>query len=285
MDRDIVMTCCRDECDIVETFVRFYLEVGFDGVHVIDNGSLDRTPGILEELIAERLPVTTEHDGHLGYERRLTDWFVRTGKRFSPRWLFFLDCDEFILFPSPVKDYLNGLPPDVNRLRLKQKEVYPGTSLSGGPLHFLLSRRIERQFNDTTKDVTRFYPDARVYGGKHRIDVPQASTLCPDDLFIRHYKYRTEAQAARKESNRCAAELTYSDTDLQAISAFELERTRDWIRYCRQAALEGRWRESFAPETDAIDDHAMADWAEAFFSRPTGRPLVRRWASALPNTM
>lgn len=275
MHRDIVMTCCRDEGDIIETFIRFYLEAGFNGVHVIDNGSVDRTPEILEELIAEGLPLTTEHDDHLGYERHLTAWFQCTGIRFSPRWLFFLDCDEFILFPCPVTVYLDGLAPDVNRLRLKQKEVYPARSLSRGPSHFLLSRRIERDFNDTTKDVTRFYPDARVYGGKHRIDVPQARTLCPDDLFIRHYKYRTEEQAARKESNRCASDLTYSDADLQAISAFELERTKEWIQYCRESALKGGWRESFAPETDAIEDHAMADWAQAFFSRPMGKPLTQ----------
>jgi glycosyltransferase involved in cell wall biosynthesis len=265
------MTCCRDEADIIETFVRFYLECGFDGVHVIDNGSSDRSRDILAELIEEGLPVTIEFDDHLGYERRLTAWFRSTGEHHSPRWLFFLDCDEFILFPCPAKAYLAGLPPGISRLRLKQKEVYPIQESTGQSSHFLLSRRIERDFNDTTKDVTLFHRCARVYGGKHRVNIPQSRTLCPDDIFIRHYKYRSEAQAALKERNRCEADLTYSDADLRAISAFGLKRTKAWIQYCRQAALEGRWRDSFAPNIDAVDDHAMADWAQSFLSRSMGR--------------
>ena len=269
---DIVMTCSRDEHDIIEAFARFYLRVGFDRVHIIDNGSVDGTSEIVEELIAEGLPVTLEHDDYLGYERCLTSWFKRVGERFSPRWLFFLDSDEFILFPSSVKEYLRSLPDCVNRLQLKQKEVFPNLDSAGERGHFLLSPRIERFFNDTTKDVVRFHPDAWVYAGKHRIDIPQPFTMHVNDIFIRHYKYRSETQAVRKEHNRCAVHQTYSGEDLASISAFGADRAREWILYCRQAAEEERWRESFARNVDAIQDNAMADWVKSFLPCILGPP-------------
>jgi glycosyltransferase involved in cell wall biosynthesis len=265
--RDIVMTCCRDEEDVIETFIRFYLEAGFDAVHIIDNGSHDRTPDIVESLIAEGLAVTFEVDDRVGYERYLTTWFRTIGERLLARWLFFLDCDEFILFPCPAKQYLDRLPEGTNRLRVQQKEVYPSPSsaVASGKGDFLLSRRIERHFNDTTKDYVRFHPEARVYGGKHRIDIPGPRTVRATDIFIRHYKYRTPEQAAQKERNRCTVQRIYSDPDLTSISAFGLERARDWIEYCRAAAARNEWRSSF--DADAAEDHEMADWAVAFLNR------------------
>src|SRR2546430_11562503 len=55
---------------------------------------------------------------------------------------------------------------------------------------------------------------------------PVTCTLSPEDIFIRHYKYRSLAQARRKEHNRTECKRTYCDTDLKAISAFGLERSK-----------------------------------------------------------
>lgn len=265
MALDAVLTCCRDEEDVIAAFVLFYLDLGFDAVHVVDNGSVDRSADIVGELIAAGLPVTLQRDGRLGYERHLTEWFHAAGRRLNPRWLFFLDCDEFILLPRSARDWLDALPPEVNRLTVRQREIYPAPKGSESS-HFLLSRRSEPRFNDTTKDVVRYHPDARVYGGKHRIDISDARALCPTDVFIRHYKYRGVVQARRKEQNRVAAKRVYSDADLARISATGIRSARDWIEHCERAAADEAWRDSFNP-MDSMEDGAMADWALGFLQR------------------
>jgi glycosyltransferase involved in cell wall biosynthesis len=260
---DAVLTCCRDEEDIIATFVLFYLDLGFDAVHVVDNGSTDRTVEVVRKIIAAGLPVTLQVDNRLGYERHLTEWFHAAGERLTSRWLFFLDCDEFILLPQHARTWLDALPPEVNHLTIRQRELYPAPEDAG---HFLLSRRMELAFNDTTKDVVRFHPDARVYGGKHRIDIPNPRPLCVTDAFIRHYKYRNASQARQKEQNRLAAKRVYSEADLALISATGIAPAREWIEHCERAAVEERWRHSFHP-AESVEDHAMAGWAVSFLRR------------------
>lgn len=262
---DAVLTCCRDEEDIIATFVLFYLDLGFDAVHVVDNGSVDRTTDVVEGLMRAGLPVTLQRDDRLGYERHLTEWFRDAGRRLNPRWLFFLDCDEFILLPRPAREWLDALPSGVNRLTTRQREVYPAPETTT-PAHFLLSRRWEPHFNDTTKDFVRFHPDAVVYGGKHVIDIPDARSMCPTDAFIRHYKYRSLDQARRKEENRLAAKGVYSDEDLTRISSTGVGPAREWIEHCQRFAAEEWWRDSFDP-AESVEDHAMADWAAGFLRR------------------
>jgi glycosyltransferase involved in cell wall biosynthesis len=267
---DAVMACCKDEEDIIETFVRFYLAAGFDFVHIIDNGSTDRTADILAHLVDEGLSVSITFDDYLGYDRILTKWFHAIGERFSPRWLFFLDCDEFILFPDTAKVYLDRLSPKVNRLRLRIKEVYPQVDERELDSHFLLSDRLQEGFDIVTKDVTIFAPSTQVRGGKHLIDNPNPHTSEIDDIFIRHYKYRTPTQAERKERNQVAAELTHSDENIRKCSAFDFKHTKEWILNRRRALLLQEWRTNFSPSKPFVRDDTMAKWAQTFLASPKG---------------
>lgn len=267
--KDIVLTCCRDESDIIAAFCRFYLALGFDEVHVIDNGSADGTPEIVEGLAAAGWPIVLYQDPRLGYERYLSEHYRVAGERAGARWIFFLDCDEFILFPGPVQDYLAALPAGVSCLRLRQKEMYPQLGPARPePWAFLLTTRSEPRFNDTTKDMSRFDPRAQVYAGKHRIQVADQVVHCPQDLFIRHYKFRTTEQAARKERNKVEAHASYSDDELSRISAFGLEVSRRWFEVCRQDFLAEAWRSRFSPELPSCPDDGLARRAEALLSCP-----------------
>lgn len=259
----VVLTVCRDEEDVIATFVRFYLKAGFDLVHVVDNASADRTAERVEALIAEGLPVRLTRDPRLGYERYLSEHFHAVGRVTGADWLFFLDADEFILFPSPVRDYLAVLPTEVDCLRLRQKEMYPQPGTAGEhPSGFLLTPRSEPRYNDTTKDVTRYRPDARVQAGKHRIDFRGRQAIQPDDLVIRHYKYRSPQQAQRKEANRVRAQTSYTDAELADISAFGVARSRAWFEECARRAERQAWRRSFDPDLPAVEDRALARWVE-----------------------
>jgi len=268
--KDVVLTCCKDEADIIETFVRFYLHAGFDEVYVVDNASEDATPAILVSLMKEGLPVRLMRDQRLGYERYLTEYYHWAGKAAMPRWVFFLDCDEFILFSRGAKDFFAQLDRDVTCLRLRQREMFP--RLEQPPDMFLLSRRTEPGFNDTVKYVTRYNPGARVYGGKHLIEAPGQRIVDVAMPFIRHYKYRSIAQAERKERNRIAADGAYSDGDLVRLSAFGVGASRDWIAHCQEAAVLRAWLSVFSPGCPAVVDSDLADWVIG-----EGSHLLTRW--------
>ena len=260
---NVVMTMCRDEVDVIGTFVHFYLAQGFDIVTVIDNGSIDGTPEVVAGLIATGLPVRLVLDSRIGYERHLTEHFHAVGQATSADWLFFLDADEFILFPDPVRDYLAKLPRQVDCLRIGQKEMYPALSRHSDPAGFLLTVKAEPQLNDTTKDVARYRHGARVFAGKHRIDCENIQHYEPEDVVIRHYKYRSLSQARRKESNRVQAHASYSDSDLAKISAFGVAHSRAWIDFCRQQCQEEAWRDRFTGGVRWVNDPVLSQWAQS----------------------
>lgn len=259
----VVMTICRDEVDIISTFVRFYLAQGFDLIAVVDNGSTDGTPEAVAALAATGLPVRLWLDARIGYERYLTEHFHMVGQATEADWLFFLDADEFILFPRPAREYLSALPNNVDCLTLGQKEMYPSPNAHAEPAGFLLTTRAEPRLNDTTKDMARYRRDARVFAGKHRVDFENATRSMPDDIVIRHYKYRSLNQAQRKEENRVQAHASYSDEDLAAISAFGVAQSRGWIDFCRAQRQLEAWRDRFAGEVPWVHDDALSRWAQA----------------------
>jgi hypothetical protein len=85
----------RDEADIVAVTVRHHLALGLDKVIVIDNGSRDRTPAVLEGL--RREPRFSwrriETDGHRQAE--LFTALAREAHADGADWLMPFDADEF----------------------------------------------------------------------------------------------------------------------------------------------------------------------------------------------
>jgi hypothetical protein len=86
----------RNECDIIESFVRHNVAL-LDHLYILDNGSNDATPAILDKLAAEGLPITwtLEHSEH--QQGRKTTVLVERALNDHPYdFLFPLDCDEFL---------------------------------------------------------------------------------------------------------------------------------------------------------------------------------------------
>lgn len=265
--KDIVLACCRDEEDIIATFIEFYLAAGFDAVYLVDNNSRDATPEIAESYAARGLPVVVTKDSRSGYERFLTDHYHWAGADASARWLFFLDCDEMILFPrGDAKAWLNGLHPNVDCLRLRQREMYPLATPPTAKHEFLLTPRAQPSFDDTFKEMSRYHPQAVVYAGKHRIEYPGIRRAKVSDIFIRHYKFRSEAQAARKLSNTNDAHQGVTLEELKRISAFDPKIAVEWYAYLRGAEAQELWRESFQ-SPPSVEDTELARWAAAHLLR------------------
>ncbi len=260
---DIVLAMCRDEEDIIEPFIRFHLDMGFDAVYIVDNASTDRTAQILRALAAEGLPLIWRHDDRLGHERTHTEHYRWAGRDAAARWLFYLDVDEFLPIPGRVKPYLSRVPAGICALRVRQRQMYQPTEPAGPHRWpFLLTTAGSRSLDqEPSKVVTRFHPGARVYAGKHRIDLPGGREHLAEDLIIRHYKFRSRAQARRKLANQLESIEACSDADLARIAAFPGAAVQAWRREIHRQARQESWQDWFTASVPFVPDDAVARWS------------------------
>jgi hypothetical protein len=95
------VTTVRNECDIVESFVR-HNAVFFDHLYILDHRSIDNTSDILCGLVAEGLPLTVSRDDEgIFYQSLKMNRLIRQALWDHP-WDFIipLDCDEFLCAPD-----------------------------------------------------------------------------------------------------------------------------------------------------------------------------------------
>ncbi len=92
-----VLARVKNECDIIEAFVRHHCAL-VDRVIVVDNVSHDGTAEILAALVDEGLPLTVFPDETLEYRQSdITSYLARASIRgFELDRLFLLDADEFL---------------------------------------------------------------------------------------------------------------------------------------------------------------------------------------------
>lgn len=91
------ITQVRDECDIIELFVRINSRV-FDHIYIIDNNSADATPLILKKLQLEGYPITVTFDGDNTYNQDglITKALYSVNSLGLYDYFMFLDADEFL---------------------------------------------------------------------------------------------------------------------------------------------------------------------------------------------
>jgi len=97
MGKWIGVTRVRNECDIIEMFVRQNLSV-LDELHIVVNNNTDSTAEILSELKKEGLPLFPYNDTFLDNRQEIVITnLLRTAIDPSEcEWCFLLDADEFI---------------------------------------------------------------------------------------------------------------------------------------------------------------------------------------------
>jgi GT2 family glycosyltransferase len=97
----IGLAVVKNECDVIEPFVRYNLRL-LDGLLVMDHGSSDGTRAILGRLAGEGLPLAVFESGgpaqHQALRMNALLHEVRAARR--PRAVFALDGDEFIRAPD-----------------------------------------------------------------------------------------------------------------------------------------------------------------------------------------
>jgi hypothetical protein len=110
----VSVTMIKNDSDIVEAFVRHHAAL-LDHLVILDHGSTDATPSILQALRAEGLPLTVLHDASLSFQQgpRVTDLARNAFTRLGADFVFPLDADELLKVSSrqALEQALLGIPP------------------------------------------------------------------------------------------------------------------------------------------------------------------------------
>lgn len=269
---DIVIACCRDEEDIIGDFISFYLDMGFDHICLIENGSNDRTlHQILNHYQKERVHLIS--DPLAGYDKKLLTYY----NHFAPlatRWVFFIDVDEFIHFPQGFKAFADELNEDVTVLRLPVVEMLPDFSAQGNRPPLLSTRR-EAEFQRDSKVVWKQGKVEKIYCGKHRVERDPYVEYDQSDVYIRHYHTRSRQQFNNKLHNRIETHLAITLEEGAALSAFDASVADKWIADSKRLLEPEGWEceVNRIDNTPSVEDRVMWEWYSSYIINEISRSL------------
>jgi glycosyltransferase involved in cell wall biosynthesis len=92
------VTCVRDEADIIDEWIAHHLAIGFDRIHIFDNGSEDQTRAKIEAVAAQNPKVTVQSWQPASGEPQKAAFMAGLVRMRAEdvAWCAFLDADEFI---------------------------------------------------------------------------------------------------------------------------------------------------------------------------------------------
>jgi hypothetical protein len=94
------VTRIKNEEDVIEAFVRHHL-FHLDHLLVLDDGSTDATPAILQALVDEGLALTLRREDRPGVpQAEVITGLIREAAQQGADWIFLLDADEFLQIPG-----------------------------------------------------------------------------------------------------------------------------------------------------------------------------------------
>lgn len=198
----------RDEADIVEHTVTRMLDQ-VDAVIVADNGSIDGTREILEDL-----PITLIDDPEPAYyqSRKMTALAARAAAA-GADWIVPFDADELWYSPhGRIADVLACLD---GQGAIVAATLYDHVATATDPDERDPTLRIgwrRRDSAELPKVACRPVLSATVHQGNHGASYPPAGAI-DDVLVVRHFPYRSAEQFITKVRNGAEA---YAATDLPA---------------------------------------------------------------------
>ena len=207
--RVVAAVMVRNEQDIIERFVRHALGL-VDAILVVDHASADATRAILQQLVAEGLPLAVIADGALGYHQsdRMTRLAKIAASRLKAHPFVPLDADEFLI-PTKGADLralLRELPRDDVRVSIWRSYVPVQEDDADEPdvLKRITHRRV-REAAPMPKAIlggdVAARLDSRIEIGAHAVVLGADRTITEpnDDRFVlAHFPVRSGPQIVAK---------------------------------------------------------------------------------------
>ncbi|MBT2701615.1 glycosyltransferase family 2 protein [Bacillus sp. ISL-40] len=191
----------KNEADIIESFIRYHLNI-FDGIVLLDNGSTDRTVDIITQLQSEGLSVYLRQDNTLEYVQgpKTTELINYTLNQFNPDLIFPLDVDEFLIAPN-YSDNPRELVDQLSTIKvfyLEREYTYFPIHLNESELFIPKRITFASPIKDywpkvvVSKEIWETY-SATISGGNHYLflnkDNVEKEVL--QQLKLRHFPYRS----------------------------------------------------------------------------------------------
>lgn len=207
--RILAVTMVRNECDIVEAFVRHHLAV-VDRIHILLHASTDATGAILDRLVAEGLPIAVERDDSvaLNKEAQFNAMIGRAIARHDPDFIVPLDADEFVV-PADrgrLAQELSALPPG-GALWLQWQTYLPTAADDGAEANPVLRIRSRRRAEPARMVKACFprasyrAPEVVLVDGQHQLshrDGVPIPHVTARGLRLAHFPVRSAEQFVAK---------------------------------------------------------------------------------------
>ncbi len=125
----LMITKVKNESDIIEYFLRYHSFI-FDNIVVIDNGSLDGTYEIINELIKEGLCIELINEAYNDFDafRMANQYTKHLLTKHKADFVVFMDADEFLITNgwSNPRDYIKKLDPEKIHSFMWRTYIYDG---------------------------------------------------------------------------------------------------------------------------------------------------------------
>ena|SRR3989344_5634311 len=199
----------RNECDIIEAFVRHHAKIA-DRMIIVLHRSEDNTPHILEQLQEEGLPLELRYDLGPYYRQAetLTSIMYELTAKGIYEWILPLDADEFLVSSdgSPMQKALGELPE--NELCLLPWRTYVPHP-TNDPKEQNVLRRIQHRCESEVHPYSKILipsrivnaPDLRIGTGSHALLDGTGKVLPASEktsLILAHFPVRSEKQIRTK---------------------------------------------------------------------------------------
>jgi len=233
------MAMARNECDVIEAFVRHNLTV-LDGLHIVDHGSVDTTPKILAALVREGLPLEVAPETSL--EFRQSDVVSAAARRLlagGADFVFLLDSDEFLKVPSRsrLEAALASLPPGMHAVQEWQTYV-PDFSRPLDPVAIIRSAR---------RVVTTRQSLYKVVVSRHFLDSP---TLIAEGNHWVQKRPGAEGYSTVQHARLLAEESAIAHVPIRSAPQFRAKMAVGWLaclmQHDRHPSLCYHWGKAYA---------------------------------------